>query len=204
MFLFFLSLRHFLFFWVTVPSSDLLVCLPLQRAMTEDWDCMTQMVNNLLRNIWIFSQKYIHWFVGTLATDDTFGVKQIQIQWLQLDIVQNSSDSDLLLFKRPQFSLVYCGTHKKELSGFPLRTGHDWCLLRRKLSCRSQIENNINRFIFGSFCLWVNLPPSKKPHKYILKDLIYKDPSMKRGQIVVDQFYFVCKINLKCPEKIYW
>ena len=59
--------------------------------------------------------------------------------------------------------------YKKELSGFPLRTGHDWCLLRRKLSCRSQIENNINRFIFvGSFCLSL----SKKPHKYILKDCL--------------------------------
>ena len=90
MFFFYFSVfATILFFWVTVPSLDLLVCLPLQRVMTEDWDSMTQMVNNLLENIWIFSQKYIHWFIGTLATDDTFGVKQIQIQWLQLDIVQN-------------------------------------------------------------------------------------------------------------------
>ena len=46
---------------------------------------------------------------------------------------------------------------ERQLSGFPLLTGNDWCLHRRKLFCQSQIENNINRFILGSFCLRVNL-----------------------------------------------
>ena len=82
--------------------------------MTEDWDSVTQMVNNLVEIIWIFYQKNNHWFIVTLATDDTFEVKQFQNQWVQLDNVQKYDSSqgtlasDWLRFKRPHISLVYC------------------------------------------------------------------------------------------------
>ena len=82
--------------------------------MTEDWDSVTQMVNNLVEIIWIFYQKHIHWFIVTLATDDTSEAKQFQNQWVQLDNVQKKDSSqgtlasDWLRSKRPHVSLVFC------------------------------------------------------------------------------------------------
>ena len=171
-FLFSQPTYYILFFGVTVSSSSSIICLPLQHAMTEDWDCDPngKQLDGEYLNINPGEKDYYSlvslelWPPMTCPRGKTVPNSMTSVGLCpKNDPSQGTPASDWSMSKVPLISLVGLGNSSGSILFSRYGQGHDWCLLCRKLSCRSQIENNINRFIFGLFCLRVNISEQKTP-----------------------------------------